>query len=654
MSQVLPPEPPSLYGYTPTTSVCFTFIGLFAVSASAPPRSVLQVFCLDIDCCRRRHTVIHGCEAVAYKLWWFLGLATLACVMEVFGWVGRLLSSFAPADLTAYTIQIVATVIAPTPLLASNFIILGMIIRHLGEQYSRLSSKWYSIVFTSADGIALIIQAFGGAKASHAVSTGQDPEPGGHIMLVGIVIQMIAITFYVILATEFFMRLHFSKPVRPMNYLAVYSPKKSIHRKMQFMIAGLSFSTLCIFIRTIYRTIELANGFTGRIIETQIYFNVLDGAMVVLASYTLNFLHPGYLLADVIEEERNAKKNSKNSKGVGKDSLPLSRSQLLATCVPILIYAHFTIRVNMADSSATTARVPAPFSLDSSLYSPTPEEAAFLKSQTKIEDDEELKQHVLAVQKEAWDVVNYRCIQAFGFMTLKISHLSAYRDLLALGKERSGAIFIDFACCFGNDARKAIADGYPMENVIASDIEKPFWELGHRLFKSTPETFPVPFVQGNVFDPKHIAPAAPHYSPPTTPRPTLSVLTSLTPLQGHVSVIHTSAFFHLFDKDGQIAAARALASLLSPLPGSMIFGTHSSTRVSGNKVLTVRKSQIYCFSPADWCALWDGVIFEKGSVTVDAVLEEKNDAWRGRGFAWDSGEDAQTKRYSMIWSVKRK
>ena len=35
----------------------------------------------------------------------------------------------------------VATVIAPTPLLASNFLILGMLIRHLGEQYSRLSPK---------------------------------------------------------------------------------------------------------------------------------------------------------------------------------------------------------------------------------------------------------------------------------------------------------------------------------------------------------------------------------------------------------------------------------------------------------------------------------------------------------------------------------
>ena len=43
-------------------------------------------------------------------------------------------------------------------------------------------------------------------------------------------------------------------------------------------------------------------------------------------------------------------------------------------------------------------------SFEPGFYAPTQEEAAFLKTWTGINDDEELKQHVLAVQKEAWDV----------------------------------------------------------------------------------------------------------------------------------------------------------------------------------------------------------------------------------------------------------
>ena len=42
--------------------------------------------------------------------------------------------------------------------------------------------------------------------------------------------------------------------------------------------------------------------------------------MIVLASYCLNFLHPGYLLADVIEAERKAKSVEKmRKKGLKKN-----------------------------------------------------------------------------------------------------------------------------------------------------------------------------------------------------------------------------------------------------------------------------------------------------------------------------------------------
>lgn len=68
--------------------------------------------------------------------------------------------------------------------------------------------------------------------------------------------------------------------------------------------------------RAIYRTIELADGWSGPVLRTQWPFSscriflvvkavmltsvidVFDGAMVVIAFYTINFLHPGYLLPE--------------------------------------------------------------------------------------------------------------------------------------------------------------------------------------------------------------------------------------------------------------------------------------------------------------------------------------------------------------------
>ncbi|THG92957.1 hypothetical protein EW145_g8522 [Phellinidium pouzarii] len=112
----------------------------------------------------------------------------------------------------------------------------------------------------------------------------------------------------------------------------------------------------------------------------------------------------------------------------------------------------------MSESEQVVSSLKDKLTLDPSLYAPTKEEVAFFKSQTGIESDEELKHHVIAVQKEAWEVVQYLCIRRFGFTKLAITYMPQYKDLLKMGKERPDAIFIDFAFCFGNDARKAIAD----------------------------------------------------------------------------------------------------------------------------------------------------------------------------------------------------
>lgn len=66
--------------------------------------------------------------------------------------------------------------------------------------------------------------------------------------------------------------------------------------RMQLMLAGLAFSSILLLIRAFYRLAELAGGWTGEIIETEWPFNVFDGGMVVLAMYTINFIHPGLFL----------------------------------------------------------------------------------------------------------------------------------------------------------------------------------------------------------------------------------------------------------------------------------------------------------------------------------------------------------------------
>ncbi|KAI0374559.1 hypothetical protein BV20DRAFT_1049336 [Pilatotrama ljubarskyi] len=307
----------------------------------------------------------------------------------------------------------------------------------------------------------------------------------------------------------------------------------------------------------------------------------------------------------------------------------------------------------MADNnSQTAARQPRP--LDESLYSIDDEALEFMKTLTGIEDPEKLKKHILNVQAEAYVVRPYNCIRRFSFINLKLGRLPAYQQLLDLGKSRKGAIFLDIGCCFGNDIRKAVYDGYPVENCVASDLHPEFWELGHKLFKSTPETFPIPFIPGDAFDPQHLEPVPPSYSPPGTPVPRLSTLTSLNPLRGHISAIHASAFFHLFTEEQQARLARALAGLLSPEPGSMILGSHvgrpeKGLRLEGGQPSSTRTAPMFCHSPESWRELWDGEVFKRGTVKVAAILQERE----GRDLQDLPGFIPGTRLYLLTWSVTR-
>lgn len=53
--------------------------------------------------------------------------------------------------------------------------------------------------------------------------------------------------------------------------------------------------------------------------------------------------------------------------------------------------------------------------LDPNLLNLNEEEAEFFKSQTGIQNNEELRNHIIEVQKKAYETHKYPCIQNFSF-----------------------------------------------------------------------------------------------------------------------------------------------------------------------------------------------------------------------------------------------
>ena len=121
-----------------------------------------------------------------------------------------------------------------------------------------------------------------------------------------------ALLFFAFIATEFVLRYVYDRPIRNIN-----SFRGVMDRNISLQILGITIMTTFLLIRSVYRTIELAGGWDGTIIRTQWLFSssmlnnllppqvliivpladTFDGAMIILAAFTLNVLHPGMLLA---------------------------------------------------------------------------------------------------------------------------------------------------------------------------------------------------------------------------------------------------------------------------------------------------------------------------------------------------------------------
>jgi len=257
-------------------------------------------------------------------------------------------------------------------------------------------------------------------------------------------------------------------------------------------------------------------------------------------------------------------------------------------------------------------------------YGLSPEQASFFKAQTGIDDDDDLRSHILKVQEKAYEIFPYVCIRSLTFLQLGIATLPEYANIIKLGREQPDGILLDIACCFGVDARKAVADGFPLKNVVTADLKKEFFDLGHALFNTTPTTYPIHFVAGDAFDPNMLQAVPPFDKPPATEKPDLSTLTSLNPLAGRCSVIFAANFFHLFSEENQLRLAKSLAGLLSPEPGSMICGEHAGNLQKGflHQEHQGREIEMFMHCPESWNALWDGEVFAKGKVRADARLDQ--------------------------------
>ncbi|THY71340.1 RTA1-domain-containing protein [Aureobasidium pullulans] len=215
--------------------------------------------------------------------------------------------------------QICTLIIAPTFFTAGIYVILGRMIAIAGPGVSPIGPTWYLWIFCTVDVISLVIQAVGGGSAAVAFNSTPpgNTKVGTNIMVAGIDFQLASVVIFSVL---FFLFLY-----RAAVKLSLPAFKND--KDMKLLVLVTSFSILLIIMRSIYRTVELAGGWSGHVIETERYFLALDGAPMAALVIAFNILHPGILINRVMAHNgvSMSEKPSKRSSKSSNHDIPLSQ-----------------------------------------------------------------------------------------------------------------------------------------------------------------------------------------------------------------------------------------------------------------------------------------------------------------------------------------
>jgi hypothetical protein len=267
------------------------------------------------------HTVV----GIYYKQWWFFIAWFIGCGLETAGYVGRFESSTDITNMNDFLVQIICLTLAPAFFMGGVYYLLAKLAMVYGPEFSLLKPMHYSLIFIICDLISIVIQAAGGGLAAIAVENNKNTAPGTHVMVAGMAFQVCSMVTFILLFGHFMYRVYTNEGKRQFNPDYTHLRSKLSFRLLPF---AMSWCVLCVFIRCVYRVIELSEGWTGFLIVNERFFLVLDGLFIYLGVLGLSFVHPGFALGrDVIPVKGLHFRNDKSSLASTSSTEMASREQ---------------------------------------------------------------------------------------------------------------------------------------------------------------------------------------------------------------------------------------------------------------------------------------------------------------------------------------
>lgn len=222
-------------------------------------------------------------------------------------------------------------------------------------------------------------------------------------------------------------------------------------------------------------------------------------------------------------------------------------------------------------------------------------------------------EHVQRLRDRAFQEYHYPCLGLYRFLGLALSSHPLYdihvlpllrgeKDARDATLKAPSRTLLDLGTCLGQDVRKLLFDGAPVESVYGADILAEFVDIGYDLFRDEGKLPRSHFVvPADIFDQS----------------------SRLKEFDGNVDIVHANSVFHLFSWDDQVIAAKRVANLLRPQKGSLILGSQIAHHEPGEVCSRPgrRSGTMYRHDENSWIRLWESVGKETGlNFTIKSVL----------------------------------
>ncbi|CEI60554.1 hypothetical protein FVEN_g9962 [Fusarium venenatum] len=197
----------------------------------------------------------------------------------------------------------------------------------------------------------------------------------------------------------------------------------------------------------------------------------------------------------------------------------------------------------------------------------------------------DLDGHIRRVREKAWCVSQYPCVGRWKFLYIPDPKDPRYQQaLFRLNVAGSRDVLLDLGCGVGQVIRQFRADGVDGAQLIGTDLQSKFIDIGYDLFQDRHQ-LGASFVTGDMLDPED---------------------KEMASLRGKITMVHAGSFFHLFNWIQQLYIGKRVVEFLKPgTRNAMIYGRQVGTNHPGPTSTSTRSS--YLHDQASFQRLWNEI-----------------------------------------------